>query len=232
MVKSGSRVYAEKLVEPIRHRIRTNAPVRLVRRHVDRVDIVAGDRAVESFDSVVVATHSDQALDLLSDASPAERDILEAIPYQENVTVLHTDPRVMPKRKLAWAAWNYHLGVDGRGVAVTYWMNELQSIPGPTNWFVTLNDVAAIDPAKILKRITYHHPIYRRAGITAQERWADIQDVRRTGYCGAYWSHGFHEDGVNSALRVAECFGLSLDDLEREMTRAASDVRPREVLAR
>ena len=131
----------------------------------------------------------------------------------------------MPKRKLAWAAWNYHLGVDGGGVAVTYWMNELQSLPGPTNRFVTLNDVRQIDPAKILKRITYHHPIIRREGLAAQKRWSEIQGAQRTWFCGAYWSYGFHEDGVNSALRVAERFGRSLDDLEQrdgDPHRAAS----------
>jgi len=231
VVRGGSRVYAEKLVETIRHRILTNAPVRSIRRFADRVDIAAGSRALESFDSVVLAAHSDQALGALVDASQAERDILGAIPYQENVAVLHTDERVMPRRKLAWAAWNYHLGVGGGGVAVTYWMNELQSIPGPTNWFVTLNDVRDIDPAKVVKRITYHHPIYRREGIAAQKRWSEIQGVRRTWFCGAYWSNGFHEDGVNSALRVAERFGRSLDDLEREMARTTFDARPRTVLA-
>lgn len=215
VVKGGSRVYAEALLAPVRERIRTGSPVLGIRRFEDRVEISTRDCAPESFDHVVVAAHSDQALAMLRDASSLEREVLGAIPYQENVAVLHTDSAVMPKRKLAWASWNYHLGVDRRGVAVTYWMNELQGLAGPTNWFVTLNDVDGIDPARVLHRITYHHPVYRREGVAAQKRWTEIEGVRRTSFCGAYWSYGFHEDGVNSALRVAARFGLSLDDLER-----------------
>ena len=216
VVKGGSKVYADALIAPIRSRIRTGARVAAVRRDGDGVDVVVAGRGAERFDQVVIAAHSDQALALLSDPSPAEREVLGAIPYQENLAVLHTDERVMPRRKLAWAAWNYHLGVDGGGVAVTYWMNELQSLAGPVNWFVTLNDASGIDPAKVIRRITYHHPVYRRAGIAAQSRWDEVNGVRRTWFCGAYWSYGFHEDGVRSALRVADHFGLSLDDLERE----------------
>lgn len=230
VVKGGSRVYAEALVAPIRDRIRTGSPVLAIQRYEDRVELTARGRAPERFDHVVIATHSDQALALLRDASAAERDVLGAIPYQENVAVLHTDASVMPKRKLAWASWNYHLGIDRRGVAVTYWMNELQTLAGPTNWFVTLNDVDGIDPRHVLRRITYHHPVYRREGVAAQKRWAEIDGVRRTSFCGAYWSYGFHEDGVKSALRVAERFGRSLDDLERE-TRDGSSRRTAGVAA-
>jgi predicted NAD/FAD-binding protein len=126
----------------------------------------------------------------------------------------------MPRRKLAWASWNYHLNSGSRGVAVSYWMNRLQSLDAPEDWFVTLNDVAGIDPSRVVKRIRYHHPVYRREGVAAQERWSEVNGVRRTWYCGAWWSFGFHEDGVRSALRVAQAFGRSLDDLEQE--RASS----------
>lgn len=224
VVQGGSRAYAEALIAPIRDRIRVNSAVAGIRRRANGVEIDVRDRNPETFDHVVIATHSDQALALLADPTAAEREILGAIPYQRNVAVLHTDASVMPKRRLAWAAWNYHLGVEGGGVAVTYWMNELQSIAGATQWFVTLNDVDGIDPAKVVRRLVYHHPVYRREGVAAQRRRDEIDGVARTSYCGAYWSHGFHEDGVKSALHVAARFGRSLDDLERESasTRAAA----------
>lgn len=222
VVKGGSRAYAEALIRPIRDRIRTSSPVRSVRRFADHVEITTRERGAESFDHVVLATHSDQALSLLHDASHDERSILGAIPFQANTAVLHTDASVMPKRKLAWASWNYHLGLDRAGVAVTYWMNELQTLRGPTQWFVTLNDVGGIDPARVIRRIEYHHPVYRRHGVAAQKRWGQIDGVRRTSFCGAYWGYGFHEDGVRSALRVAERFGRSLDDLERECAPAVA----------
>lgn len=225
VVKGGSRKYADALVAPIRDRIRTGTPVVGIRRFEDHVELETRGAAPERFDQVVVAAHSDQALALLRDPTAHEREVLGAIPYQENVAVLHTDSRVMPKRKLAWASWNYHLGVERPGVAVTYWMNELQTLAGPTNWFVTLNDVEGIDPAKVVRRIVYHHPAYRPEGVAAQRRWADVNGARRTWYCGAYWSYGFHEDGVKSALRVAERFGRSLDDLEREPAASVPTAR-------
>lgn len=220
VVRGGSRAYAQALVAPFRERIRTSTPVVSVRRFGDRVEVETAEGSPESFDQIVIATHSDQALKLLADPSPAEREVLAAIPFQENLTVLHTDARVMPRRKLAWASWNYHLNSGSRGVAVSYWMNRLQSLDAPEDWFVTLNDVAGIDPSRVVKRIRYHHPVYRREGVAAQERWSEVNGVRRTWYCGAWWSFGFHEDGVRSALRVAQAFGRSLDDLEQE--RASS----------
>ncbi len=230
VVKGGSRVYADALIGPIRNRVRVGTPVVAIQRFEDHVELTPRDGAPERFDHVVIAAHSDQALAMLRDASTSEREVLGAIPYQENVAVLHTDAAVMPKRKLAWASWNYHLGIDRRGVAVTYWMNELQTLAGPTNWFVTLNDVDGIDPAKVLRRISYHHPVYRREGVAAQKRWAEIDGQRRTSFCGAYWSYGFHEDGVRSALRVAERFGRSLDDLERESGAKATSRSARDAV--
>ncbi|NTU65306.1 MAG: hypothetical protein HGB05_18370, partial [Chloroflexi bacterium] len=141
---------------------------------------------------------------LLADPTPREREILGAIPYQENEAVLHTDTRLLPRHKLAWAAWNYHLPAQPRErVAVTYNMNILQGLDAPETFCVTLNDSDAIDPARILYRTIYHHPVFTGAGIQAQARRDEISGVNRTWYCGAYWSYGFHEDGVNSGLAVA-----------------------------
>ena len=130
-----------------------------------------------------------------------------AIPYQENEAVLHTDERVLPKRRLAWASWNYHLQREpGSQVPVTYNMNILQGIQAPVQFCVTLNNSQAIDPSKVLKRITYHHPFFSSKAVAAQKRHAEINGMKRTYFCGAYWRFGFHEDGVVSALNALEHF--------------------------
>jgi len=153
----------------------------------------------------VLAVHADQALRLSRDPSEQERDILAAIPYQENEAVLHTDTRILPKRRKAWAAWNYHLLDRERArVAVTYDMNILQSLASEETFCVTLNATERIDPARILRVMTYHHPIFTADGIRAQERVPDINGRARTWYCGAWCFYGFHEDGVRSGLRVAD----------------------------
>ena len=160
--------------------------------------------ATHQFDQVVIATHSDQALRMLADASDEERQVLGALPYQANDVVLHTDTRLLPRNRKTWSSWNYRLGVDDRRAVVTYNMNILQGIEAPETFCVTLNQTEAINPHKILGRFTYDHPVFSISGIAAQERWADINGVRDTWFCGAYWRNGFHEDGVASALRVAE----------------------------
>lgn len=211
-VVGGSQAYMRALAAPLHASIRTSSPVTAVRRGEDHVEVESRGRR-ERFDHVVVGAHSDQALAILADATKAERDVLGAIPYQVNDAVLHTDARVLPRRKRAWAAWNYHLGEDRDGrVAVTYWMNRLQGLAAPAEFLVTLNDDGEIAPDKVLRRIRYHHPFFTRAGIAAQKRWAEISGTHRTSYCGAYWGYGFHEDGVKSALRVLESFGLGLED--------------------
>jgi len=213
-VVGGSRSYMTALIAPFRDRIRLNTPVASIRRRADSVEITTASGVSESFDHVVVGAHADQALAMLSDASPNERDVLSAIPYQLNDAVLHTDESMLPRRKRAWAAWNYHLGADRDGrVAVTYWMNRLQGLDTPANYCVTLNDTRRIDPTKVVRRLRYHHPVYTRAGIAAQARWDEVNGARRTWFCGAWWGFGFHEDGVKSALRVAERFGLTLEDV-------------------
>jgi predicted NAD/FAD-binding protein len=163
------------------------------------------------FDHVVLATHSDQALALLRDLSPREREILYSIPYQSNEAVLHTDVRLLPRRRRAWASWNYHLLSEPPGRAtITYHMNRLQSLAAEREFCVTLNHTARIDPDRVIKRIQYSHPVYTPDAVRAQSRVAEISGSRRTHFCGAYWGWGFHEDGVNSALRVATAFGAEL----------------------
>lgn len=203
VIQGGSRSYVERLTAPFRDRIRLNCPVATVSRQPSQVLIKPKDSPEEAFDAVIFACHSDQALHLLADASNPEREILGAIPYQENEAVLHTDIRLLPRRRRAWAAWNYHLPEQPQTrVAVTYDMNILQGLDTAETFCVTLNRSAAIDPARILYRTTYHHPVFTEAGVAAQARRAEISGVNRTGYCGAYWSYGFHEDGVNSGLAV------------------------------
>lgn len=201
VIKGGSARYAAALTAGFRDRIQLNTPVAAVSRHRDSVTIKPVNGYEQQFDWVFFACHSDQALRLLQDASVQEQAILGAIPYQENDIVLHSDIRMLPKRKLAWAAWNYHVTPQPmQRVAVTYNMNILQSLQSTVPLLVTLNHTANIDPAKIIKRLTYHHPVYTKAGAAAQFRHAEISGVNRTGYCGAYWRNGFHEDGVASAL--------------------------------
>lgn len=207
VIKNGSNSYVEKLIAPFRDRIRTHSSIEAITRHPNHVTVKARGSEEEKFDAVFIASHSDQALRMLTDASPAEREILGAIPYQSNEAVLHTDHTVLPKRRLAWAAWNYHLLAQAQDrVALTYNMNILQSIDAPVEFCVTLNNSRAIDPDKIIKRIQYDHPMFTPGGVQAQQRQHEINGVNRTYYCGAYWRFGFHEDGVVSALNALKHF--------------------------
>jgi predicted NAD/FAD-binding protein len=211
VVAGGSHSYIAPLIRSYRDGIRLRTPVRAVRRHPDHV-VVSSAAGAERFDHVVLATHSDQALALLADPSEREREILGAIAYQRNEAVLHTDASVLPRRRRAWAAWNYHLlDREGGPVAVTYAMNILQGFDAPEQLCVTLNRDDAIDPARVLRRITYHHPVFTPRSVAAQRRHAEISGLHRTHYCGAYWRHGFHEDGVWSGLAVGRAFGQGID---------------------
>ncbi|HET7589176.1 MAG TPA: FAD-dependent oxidoreductase [Solirubrobacterales bacterium] len=208
-VSGGSRSYVEAIVAPWRERVRRGAPVRRIERLPDRVRIEADGCESEEFDQVVIATHSDQALAMLGDSSEAEREVLGAIPYQPNEAVLHTDERLMPRRRTAWSSWNFHLTPEPvEGTTVTYWMNHLQSLRARENYFVTLNRTAQIDPARIIRMVAYDHPVYTKQGVAARARWSEISGgERRTRYCGAYWGWGFHEDGVVSAQRACDEIG-------------------------
>ncbi len=214
VIQGGSRQYIAPLVRDYKDRIRPRTPVASVRRHPDRVEVTPVNGEPEPFDQVVIATHSDQALAILADPSDAERRILGAIPYQENRTVLHSDPSVLPPQRWAWASWNYYTPPEKLGrVAVSYNMNFLQNIRSETTFCVTLNWPGRIDPTRVYREFVYHHPVYDPEGLAARKRRTKISGVNRTHYCGAYWGYGFHEDGVNSGLAVAEAFGRRLADM-------------------
>ena len=220
-VRGGSARYVEKLIAGFRDRIRLRTPVESVRRTPAGVFVKPAGGEAERFDRVFFACHSDQALRLLCDASPAERAVLGAIRYQRNEVLLHTDTRVLPRRRLAWAAWNYHL-VDGASerVAVTYHMNILQRIRSTTPLLVSLNMTDRIDPSRILRQMTYEHPVFTREAVAAQARQAEINGAGRAYFCGAYWRFGFHEDGVVSALNALEHF-RKVEDAQRPLHRSA-----------
>jgi predicted NAD/FAD-binding protein len=203
-IAGGSRRYVDALVAPWRDRLRVSAPVRAVHRYADHVTVTAAGGAPERFDAVVLAVHADQSLALLADPSPDEHEILGAFPYQPNEAVLHTDTGLLPRRRRAWASWNYHLlDEPAERATVTYHMNRLQSLRSDEQYCVTLNRTDAIDPARIVRTMHYAHPVYTRAGLAAQQRHDRISGSRRTFYCGAYWGWGFHEDGAASGLRAA-----------------------------
>ncbi|AET26232.1 TPA: NAD(P)/FAD-dependent oxidoreductase [Vibrio cholerae] len=205
VIPGGSRSYIAPLTQGFGDRIRLNSAVTQVKRLPSGVEVVVNGRS-ERFDEVIFACHSDQALAMLSDASSTEQQLLSALAYQANEVVLHTDTRLLPKRKAAWAAWNYWLkgeaNQETRLPSLTYNMNILQHIEAPETFCVTLNSSEDIDPSKILRRFTYHHPVFSRPAIEAQQKKAQISGVNHTWFCGAYWHNGFHEDGVRSALDV------------------------------
>ncbi len=186
----------------------TGSPVRAIRRYGDSVEIVR-DGAAERFDHAVIATHSDQALRLLQDPDGRERAILGAIGYRANEAVLHSDESLMPRRKAVWSSWNYAAEgpPDAQQLSVTYWMNRLQHIADDHPLFVTLNPIREPDPAKVIRRETYDHPVFDTAAGVAQAKLWSLQGVRNTWFCGAYFGAGFHEDGLQAGLAVAEQLG-------------------------
>ena len=208
-IVGGSWKYIDRLTASFRDRIRLNCPVISVRRTEDSVDVTSTVGS-ERFDQVVFATHGDQALRLLSDPSSVEREVLAPFVCSKNVAVLHTDASLLPKRRRAWASWNYHLSNSPLDApSVTYQMNILQRLNSTETFCVTLNREAAIRPDKILGRFVYEHPIYSPGAVLSQRRHSEISSIRhRTHFCGAYWGFGFHEDGVKSALVVAKAFGI------------------------
>lgn len=206
-VCGGSRAYVEKLTASFQDRIRLNSPVTGVRRTGAGVLVEVGGRETERYDRIFLACHSDQALRILSDATDLERDVLGAIRYTRNDVVLHSDTSVLPKRRLAWAAWNSHLLQEHTGrVAVTYNMNILQGLQTKTPLLVTLNMPDRIDPARVIERMQYEHPVFTGAAVEAQSLHARINGANRAYFAGAYWRNGFHEDGVVSALSALEHF--------------------------
>ena len=205
-IPGGSQEYVKKLSSPFIENVRLNTPVLGISRKPNFVEIisVAGK---EHFDEVVIACHSNQALQLLQDATIQEKEILGSIQYQRNEAVLHKDISLLPNRKKAWASWNYHLDhTQQERVAVTYNMNILQHIQSPPNLLVTLNRTERIYPDKILSKIYYEHPVYNEASVKAQKRHSEISGINNTHFCGAYWRNGFHEDGVVSAINMLKSF--------------------------
>jgi predicted NAD/FAD-binding protein len=210
-IQGGSARYVEALTAQLNGRLLLSTPVEAVTRANDHVLVTPRGGEPERYDQVVIATHSDQALAMLRDAGDREHDVLGAIPYQANQAVLHTDVLMLPRRRRAWASWNYHLlDAPGPQTTVTYHMNRLQSLRSAQEFCVTLNRTGEIDPRHVIRTIDYAHPVYTTAGVAAQQRFAEISGRRRTHFCGAYWGWGFHEDGVVSALRVAERLGARL----------------------
>ena len=217
VIKGGSREYLEPLTRPFADRIRTSTPVQKIKRFPGHVEIFTDRYARERYDAVFMATHSDTALNIIEQPTSAEKEVLGAIPYQVNEAVLHTDTSLLPERQLAWAAWNYHILKENRErVALTYNMNILQGIDSPHTFNVTLNNSDSIDPAKIIKRVEYEHPVFSPDSVSAQQRHDEINGTGLTWYCGAYWRNGFHEDGVVSTIKALDHFADDLADVGKD----------------
>jgi uncharacterized protein len=214
VIYNGSRSYLNPLIDSFRNQIHLNSEViQVVRTENDvKMTVKQNNKLIDySFDEVVFASHSDQTMKMLFDITPLEKEILNGFSYQPNSVVLHTDISVLPKRRLAWAAWNYFIPKSDQGkVAVTYNMNILQGINAPETFCVSLNMDDQIASNKVLRRFTYHHPVFTRTAFESQKRWSEISGKNRTHFCGAYWGYGFHEDGVKSALQVCKLFGERL----------------------
>jgi len=223
-VSGGSREYVRRLTATFANRIRTDQPVARVERNGNSQTIITADGSREIYDHVVFACHADQALQLLSNPTAEEQSTLSTIRYQPNTAVLHTDTNLMPVRKHAWASWNYlGTGKDPADqiLCVTYLMNRLQKLPTHTPVMVTLNPCRTIDPAKIIRRYEYEHPLFDAAAIRCQPRLWDLQGRQNTWFCGAYFGSGFHEDGIQAGLAVAEKLG----GLQRPWTVAQPSTR-------
>jgi len=219
-IAGGSARYVERLTAPFAARIRLATPIESVRRLPGGVLVKPRGQDAQHFDAVFLACHSDEALRLLADSAPAEREVLGAIPYRRNEAVLHTDGRMLPRATRAHAAWNYHRLADPDGpVALTYCMNTLQRLELPVPLLVTLNRTDAIDPDRVLRRLSYAHPVFTTASVAAQARHRELNGTRRTYYCGAWWRNGFHEDGVMSAEAAVAHF--EEDHAQRALYRSA-----------
>lgn len=215
VIPGGSSSYLAPLSQSFADNIHLNADISAVTRQNDKVQLHFVHGEIQTFDEVVLACHSDQALALLGDASTDEQEILSAMPYSENSVVLHTDISLLPKRAKTWASWNYQLSANrNKPASVTYNMNILQGLSAKHTFCVTLNQREDIDPNKILREFTYHHPVFSTHSINAQGRRLQICGKQHTHFVGAYWYSGFHEDGVSSAVDVAQRFDCYLQHHE------------------
>jgi uncharacterized protein len=214
VLQSGSSSYIPQLTAAYRERIQLGVRIKGVTRTQAGAQIGFEDRPAECFDEVVFACHAPQTVQLLKDATAVERQVLNGFRTSRNQAVLHTDSSVLPRTVGARASWNYQLGSQRRGATLTYHMNRLQSLPTPEDYCVTLNDAQSVEERRVLREMTYFHPLYTLDAIRAQARWPEISGHNRTHFCGAYWFYGFHEDGLNSAIRVAETLGVAWDSAE------------------
>ena len=209
VIKNGSKQYVKEIVKPFKNNIYLNCNVEKIVRKNNKV-IVDYNGKNDVFDAIVIATHSDQAYKMIYDKSKDEEHLLSSISYQKNTATLHTDTSILPKRELAWSSWNYLLKNNNDLVSLTYNMNILQNLESEKTYCVTLNNSKDINNDKIIKELTYHHPLYDMNSIYAQKNKDKICGKNNTYFCGAYWGYGFHEDGVNSALDVCKKFNLFL----------------------
>jgi predicted NAD/FAD-binding protein len=209
VLRGGSSSYIGPLTNPYKDCILTGVDIESVVRSETSATLRLRDRSELNFDEVVFACHGNQILPLLERPTFQERSILANFTTSRNEVCLHTDSSILPRRPEARASWNYTLNSDrGSGATLTYHMNRLQSLPVPEDYCVSLNSNGNIDPSKVLRRLVYHHPLYTSDAVRAQARWNEISGKNHTHFCGAYWFYGFHEDGLNSALRVARALGV------------------------
>ncbi|MCA9080714.1 MAG: FAD-dependent oxidoreductase [Planctomycetaceae bacterium] len=223
VIQGGSQSYVRQMLKQFQQQPRLSCPVQRVIRHSDSVEVHSAG-GVEHFDEIVFACHSDQALRMLGDADVLERGVLSEFPYGDNIAVLHTDERVLPRLKSVWSSWNYHVRHDEQRPSVTYNMNILQNLDAQATYCVTLNEPESIDPDRVLGTFHYSHPIFTLGRAAAQKQQQNLIRHRRTSYCGAYWGNGFHEDGVVSALKVCAQFGVVPNWSTAEQTGAAKEV--------
>lgn len=209
VISGGSHSYVQQIQKKLFGVHHINKKVIKVQRTDTHVCLLDQFGEMNTFDEVVFACHSDQALNLLAQPSQKEQEILSAIPYKSNSVILHTDTTTLPKRQLGWAAWNYRIPSSAdQPVSVTYNMNILQNFRCKQTFCVSLNQDNDIDPSKIIEKYDYSHPCFNVNSISAQSRFNEINGKNRTFYCGAYWANGFHEDGVNSAINMAKAFDI------------------------
>jgi predicted NAD/FAD-binding protein len=204
-VVGGSRTYVSRLMRSLESGIRYSRSIRAIHRDADGVDLEDESGTIERFDHVVVSAHADEALAMLAKPSGQETELLGAFRYGKNIAVLHRDETLMPRRRKVWASWNY-IG-DVAPLCVTYWMNRLQGLPGDEDIFVTLNPPRSLRNGSILRTEVYHHPIFAGASLKAQRRLWSLQGKQKTWFCGSYFGAGFHEDGLQAGLAVAEALG-------------------------
>ena len=210
VIKNGSSQYVKKIIDKSSINIKLSSKIESINRKGNGVQI-STSQSTYNFDKVVIATHSNQALRLLANPTNNEKNILGNIKYQKNTALIHTDTSILPKRNRAWSSWNYLLGdQEDERVVLTYNMNILQNLKSDSTYCVTINNNQKINKNKIIKEVVYHHPLFTIDSVRAQQSYDKINGFNNTFFCGAYWGNGFHEDGVNSALKVCSKFNLSL----------------------